>query len=41
MRVIVALGTWPRGLKLYRDTLLKKDDHHFKVILKMVKKTNC
>lgn len=27
MMVRVALGTWPGGLKLYRDPLLETDDH--------------
>ena len=31
MMARVALGTWPGGLKLFRDPLLETDDHHMEV----------
>ena len=31
MMVRVALGTWPGGLKLFRDPLLETDDRHMEV----------
>ena len=33
MMARVGLGTLPGGLKLFRDALLKTDDHHLDVIL--------
>ena len=31
MMARVALGTWPGGLKLFRDPLLETDDHRMEV----------
>lgn len=33
MMARVALGTWPGGLKLFRDPLLETDNHHMEVTL--------
>lgn len=33
MMARVAVGTWPGGLKLFREALLKTDDHHLEVTL--------